>query len=237
MARGAPVPLLTMRWHDLLFAHWRVEPAALRPLVPRGLDVDTIDGSAWLGVIPFGNARLRPLGVPLPGEAIAFGEVNVRTYVRGPDGAPAVWFFSLDGDTRLGAPAARALYGINYRRAAVRFTTAADGVTSLSMRRGGRRPAALDVRYRPTGPLTAASALDAFLTDRLVMFGRRGATLLRAEVRHGPWRLHPAEATFATVDVTARLGLPAPVGEPYIRWAEPLDVVFARPPTIVPGIR
>ena len=231
------MPLLTMRWHDLLFAHWRVEATALRPLVPTGLELDTFDGSAWLGVIPFGNARLRPLGVPLPGDAIAFGEVNVRSYVHGPDGAPAVWFFSLDGDTRLGPPAARAMYGINYRRASVRLTTFARDESALSMRRGGRRPPALDVRYRPRGPATATTPLDAFLTDRLVMFGRRGRSLLRAEVRHAPWRLHEAEASFITLDVTAALGLPPLVGEPHLRWAEPLDVVFARPPSIVATAR
>ena len=62
--------LLTMRWHDLLFAHWPIHAGVLRPLVPAGLELDTFDGAAWLGVVPFGNARLRPLGLPLPGEAI-----------------------------------------------------------------------------------------------------------------------------------------------------------------------
>ena len=78
-----------MRWQDLLFAHWPLDPALLRPLVPPSLAIDTFDG-ALAGVVPFGNARLRPFGVPLPGEAIAFAEVNVRTYVRGPTGTPAV---------------------------------------------------------------------------------------------------------------------------------------------------
>jgi uncharacterized protein YqjF (DUF2071 family) len=229
--------LLTMQWHDLLFAHWPIEPDILRRHVPAGLELETFDGVAWLGVIPFGNARLHPLGLPLPGRAIAFGEVNVRTYVHGPDGAPAVWFFSLDGDTRLGAPAARAIYGINYRWARVRLHLSHGGAASLSMRRDGRRPAAVDVRYRPTGPVTATTPFDAFLTDRLVMFGRRGSSLRRAEVRHGAWRLHPAEASFTTLDVTGGLGLPPLAGDPHLRWAEPLDVVFPRPPALAGSTR
>ena len=76
--------LLTMRWQDLLFAHWPLDPSLLRPLVPEALEIDAFEGAGWLGVVPFGNARLRPLGMPLPGEAIAFAEVNVRTYVRRP---------------------------------------------------------------------------------------------------------------------------------------------------------
>jgi uncharacterized protein len=228
------MPLLTMRWHHLLFAHWPVDAGLLRPLVPAALELDLHEGVAWLGVVPFGNARLRPLGLPLPGEAISFGEVNVRTYVRGPDGIPAVWFLSLDGDHLAGAVAARAMFSIPYHRASVTLLTSADDAR-LRMRRGGERPAAVEVGYRPTGPVVPASPLDAFLTDRLVMFGRRGKTLLRAEVRHGPWRLHPAEARFTTLDATAGLGLPPLVGVPHLRWAEPLDVAFPRLP--VAGLR
>jgi uncharacterized protein YqjF (DUF2071 family) len=228
--------LLTMRWHDLLFAHWPLDVRTLRPLVPGALELDVHDGVAWLGVVPFGNARLRPLGVPLPGDAISFGEVNVRTYVRGPDGSRGVWFLSLDGDHRLGAIAARALYAIPYHHASVTLEAAA-GASRLSMRRGGEGPASMEVRYRPTGGLMPTSAFDAFLTDRLVMFGRRGDRLLRAEVRHGPWRLHEAEAEFSALDVTSSLGLPPLGGPPHLRWAEPMDVVFPRPPVRLIGVR
>ena len=40
-------------WERLLFAHWRVEPALLRQLVPRGLGLDLHEGAGWLGVTPF----------------------------------------------------------------------------------------------------------------------------------------------------------------------------------------
>src|SRR5947207_5168170 len=40
-------------WRDLLFAHWPVPAEALRPLVPPALEVETFDGTAWIGVVPF----------------------------------------------------------------------------------------------------------------------------------------------------------------------------------------
>jgi uncharacterized protein len=213
-----------------------MDPALLRPFVPVALEIDTFDGAAWLGVVPFGNARLRPFGIPLPSEAIAFAELNVRTYVRGPDGTPAVWFLSLDGDHRLGAMAARLGFAIPYHHASVTLE-ASEGGSHLTMRRHGAPPASVDVRYRPVGPRVEPTRLDTFLTDRMVMYGLRRSTVLRTEVRHGPWRLHAAQAKFEHLDVIGAFGLPSPQGAPHLRWAEPLDVSFPGLPSAIDARR
>src|SRR6185312_5462238 len=69
--RTEPLPagpwLMQQTWSDLLFAHWRVPPEALRRLLPPALEVETFDGSAWLGVVPFQMSGVRPrLLPPLP---------------------------------------------------------------------------------------------------------------------------------------------------------------------------
>src|SRR5690606_33604111 len=87
--------LLAMRWHDLLFAHWRVAPAALRPLLPRGLALDLHGGDAWLGLVPFRMSGVRARCTPRLPRLSAFPECNLRTYVIHA-GRPGVWFFSLD---------------------------------------------------------------------------------------------------------------------------------------------
>ena len=42
-------PLMHQKWGKLLFMHWRIEEAELRPLIPEQLEIDTFDGSAWIG--------------------------------------------------------------------------------------------------------------------------------------------------------------------------------------------
>jgi len=42
-----------MRWEDVLFAHWPVDPAIVRPTLPDGLDVDLFEGDAYLSVVAF----------------------------------------------------------------------------------------------------------------------------------------------------------------------------------------
>lgn len=45
--------IMGMTWSELLFAHWPVEPSILAPQLPKGLTLDTRDGKAWIGVVPF----------------------------------------------------------------------------------------------------------------------------------------------------------------------------------------
>src|SRR5215469_15399426 len=88
--RPWPVParrwVMGQTWENLLFTHWRVSAEQLRPRVPAGLEVEEHDGSAWVGITPFRVTGLRSRGMlPLPGGS-SFLELNVRTYVRAPDG-------------------------------------------------------------------------------------------------------------------------------------------------------
>ena len=72
---------MAQSWHDLLFAHWPLPVETLAPLIPPGLTLDTFDGRAWIGVIPFRMSGVRLRGLPpMPGAA-AFPELDVRTYV------------------------------------------------------------------------------------------------------------------------------------------------------------
>jgi hypothetical protein len=51
------------RWHDLLFAHWPLPAESVRPLIPPELELDTFDGQAWVGVIPFWMSRVHVRGL------------------------------------------------------------------------------------------------------------------------------------------------------------------------------
>src|SRR5437870_602127 len=92
--------ILHQTWSKLLFAHWSLPPAVLRPLIPAALEVDTFDGAAWLGVVPFRMSGIHFRGLPAIPTTGEFCELNVRTYVK-MDGCSGVWFFSLDASSAL----------------------------------------------------------------------------------------------------------------------------------------
>src|ERR1043166_4627473 len=103
----APV-VMHQDWHHLLFLHWEVPPQELQPLVAPELTIDTFDGQASLGLVPFTLSGVRPvLTPPLPWIS-SFHEINVRTYVHHSGRDPGVWFFSLDASSAIAVAAARA---------------------------------------------------------------------------------------------------------------------------------
>lgn len=208
---------MAQRWHDALFLHWAVDPAAVRPLVPAGLDLDVRDGRAWIGVVPFRMTGIRARWLPaLPGLR-AFPELNVRTYVTAED-KPGVWFFSLDAHHRIAVAAARALFHLNYRYA--RMTVRDDGEW---IRYESRGPGSFAGHYRPAGPVYAARAgdLDHWLTERYCLYAAKGERLYRGEILHAPWPLQPAEAE---IEANTVAPLPLPETAPLAHFARSIDV-------------
>jgi uncharacterized protein YqjF (DUF2071 family) len=219
---------MAMTWHDLLFAHWRVPVAALRPLVPGALTIDTFDGSAWIGVVPFRMSGVRLRGTPaLPGPG-AFVELNVRTYVT--EGTKAgVWFFSLDAASRVAVRAARRWFRLPYFDAEMSCVTEGDDVVYRSRRtHRGAHPAEFAARYGPSGPQFAAQpgSLEHWLTERYCLYASApDGALLRGEIHHAPWPLQSASASIATNTMAAAAGVALPAEGPHLLFARRLDVV------------
>jgi uncharacterized protein len=195
--------IMRMRWVDLLFAHWPVPAEVLRPLVPSDLEIDTFEGLAYLGIVPFRMEDVAPRGFPALPSIGAFPEV------------------------------ARAVFHLPYFHASMSTERAGDAVTFRSRRRDRRgRPAALEMRYRPTGPVghAAPGSLEGWLTDRLRLFAVDGrGRLTTTEVRHDPWPLRPAEAEFRIESLAAAQDIRLPDEPPHLRFADRLDVVAWRP--------
>jgi uncharacterized protein YqjF (DUF2071 family) len=128
--------------------------------------------------------------LPVPGIS-TFLQLNVRTYVRGPDGLPGVWFFSIDASSRLAALGVRRIYHVPAFHARMTLEPVGEWQEAECVRVGepGR---VFAVRYRAAAETLSAEpgSLDAFLTERYRLF----AADARAEMHHDRWVLSPAEA-------------------------------------------
>ena len=186
--------MMTQTWHDLLFAHWPIDPASIRARLPPLFELDLFDGHAWVGVVPFHMTNVAPRGVPSMPWLSAFPELNVRTYVR-VGGRPGVYFFSLDAGSRLAVRAARTLLNLPYWSARMSVSVNGNVVEYRSQRRSDPS-AEFTATYTPVGgPFTAAAGtLEYFLAERYCLYHHdRAGAPYRLEIHHPPWSLQRAE--------------------------------------------
>ena len=233
--RPWPLPdrpwVMRMNWHDLLFLHMPVPVAAIRERIPDELQVDTLDGRAWIGVIPFTMSGVTARFLPaIPGLS-AFPELNVRTYVT--DGThPGVWFFSLDAANAFAVHVARRLFDLPYHLADMQSITVEDGIQYRSRRLGSGPPARFSATYRPSGPAyhPEPGTPEAYFTRRYALYTEddHGRTL-RCDVHHNPWKLQDATAEVKTNSMLKPLGIETSSSETCLHYAEQVQAVAWRP--------
>jgi uncharacterized protein YqjF (DUF2071 family) len=229
--------LMTQSWHDLLFAHWRVDVSDIRRVVPSAFELDLFEGDAWLGVVPFRMTNVALRATPALPWISAFPELNVRTYVR-VSNRPGVYFLSLDALRWLAVRAARTCFNLPYHRAAMKVERQGDGIGYASSRGSGAR-AEFRATYQPTGTpfIALAGSVEYFLTERYCLYhhNHRGEPY-RLEIHHPPWSLQPAGARIATNTMAAASGVTLKGAPALLHFARRQDVV-AWWPTVLPRAR
>lgn len=201
--RPFPLPsgrwTLGQTWEHYFWGHWRVAIEEMRAQVPEELEIEEFDGSAWLSMVFFRVRSLRPRGgLPLPGIS-TFLQLNIRTYVVGPDGLPGVWFFTIDASSRLAALGVRGLYHVPAFHARMALDDI-DGWTDAECVRLGEAGRVFSGRYRAAGEAFHAQpgSLEWFLTERYRLFAHDA----RAEMHHDQWLLRPAAAEIELTSIS-----------------------------------
>jgi uncharacterized protein len=240
--RPYPLPAnrwrMTQRWNDLLFAHWPIPAGEIARLLPAGIKVDTFDGYAWVGVVPFWMDKVgtRAVGegcITVPGTG-TFCEMNLRTYVRSPaTDLRGVYFFALDAESALAVIGARTLFHLPYFLASMNSQMQPDGtVDYTSNRLLSSRAVRFNGRYRGLGRLAGPSrpgpsrpgTLEYFLTERYCLFKRYGGRVLRGDIHHLPWPLEAAEAEIRLNELPAAHDIVLPDRPPVLHFARQLQV-------------
>lgn len=225
-------------------------PKDLRPLLPRGLELDLYEGRAWIGVVPFLMSGVRHRLLPPLYGTSRFPELNVRTYVRH-GGHIGVWFFSLDAMSRLAVWGARQWFHLPYyyarmrcewdgervhyesRRAATpaRSSTTNKGSTGRVNSRGWVKPrgvARFSATYGPTGPSFEArpGSFEHYLTARYCLFScdRRGL-IRRGMIDHLPWPLQTGTVEIHENSMLDVLGLTTPPESPHVLYVQEIRTV------------
>jgi uncharacterized protein len=215
---------MSQTWKRLTFLHWPYDPELVRPLVPKGLELDTFDSVAWIGLVPFEIYNLP--GLP------HFPETNVRTYVIGPDGSRAVWFFSLDAARVLAVIGARVGYGLPYFWSKMRVSVDDGAVRYSSRRKWPHSPkSTTHIVVKPGAGFRAdeLSDRDHFVTARFRLYSVLRGKLSYAQIEHPPWPLARATLVELNQSLIESSGLATPDGAPLLHYSEELHVRIGFP--------
>jgi hypothetical protein len=226
-----PRPAMKQSWQHVLFLHWEVEAEALARRLPPGLTLDTHQGRAFVGVVPFTMCGVRFLWHPSLPWISNFHETNVRTYVRCGNES-GVFFFSLDAANPVAVAGARLAFSLPYFYARMRMDLSeragAPPVIDYRTERlpPGPRPATCEARYAPEGEArtSAPGSLEHFLVERYSLFTVRGGQLYLGRVRHPPYPLQGARVERWSESLLQAAGIQRPDSEPLAHYAEGVDV-------------
>ncbi|GAB4085677.1 DUF2071 domain-containing protein [Myceligenerans cantabricum] len=246
MIRSAARPraFLTAEWRRLVMLNYEADPEALRPLVPRGVVLDSWQGRTLVSMVGFEFLDTRLLGVPVPFHR-DFDEINLRFYVRrDTDDGPrrGVVFVKEIVPRPALAAVARLAYGERYvsRPMRHRVDLADDGVTPAGLvghawYDGGswqRLHATTAGDPRLPGP----GSQEEFVTEHYWGYAaQRDGGCVEYRVEHPRWKVWQARAAELDCDVAHVYGT---------RFAEALlappvsaFVADGSPVTVRPGSR
>lgn len=190
-------PVMYQRWEKLLFLHWQMDPEAIQSTLPSGLYVDTHEGKAYVGIVPFYMRGVRPRGFPAVPYLSNFLECNVRTYVHDERGVPGVWFYSLDANRWIACKIGRGIFQLPYFWA--QMESEADEKIKYSLRRkqSGIDKVSYSYRLGPNLEVSEIGSLEFFLLERyqLYAYASKKEKIISCRVHHDPYRFCVQERT------------------------------------------
>jgi uncharacterized protein len=225
--------LMRQDWHHLLFLHWEISPQELQPLIPPELTIDTFDGIAYVGLIPFTMTGVRPVGVPPLPWVSSFHEINVRTYVHRDGRDPGVWFFSLDASSAIAVAAAHAAYKLPYFHSHIEFLASQGAIPEIDFTSHrddprGTQPANAHIRYKAMEGIVAPAApgtLEHFLIERYILYAADDEhQLYRARVHHQPYPMQRADLLELDETLVWAAGIKRSEAHPLRHYAREVNV-------------
>jgi uncharacterized protein YqjF (DUF2071 family) len=206
---------LTAVWKNLVMLNWKIEPVLLKPLVPRGTELDLWQERCFISVVGFQFLRTRVLGIAVPCHC-NFEEVNLRFYVRRQDAdgwRRGVVFVKEVVPRAAIALIARRVYNERYvacrMASAIRLPDAQRGAGGLVEYRWQEQTGSHALRAEIEGlpALPAPGSEEEFISEHYWGYvAQRDGSTLEYHVEHPPWRVWRATRAQLECDVCGFYG-------------------------------
>ncbi|SDN76762.1 YqjF family protein [Alkalicoccus daliensis] len=228
MAKTKKNWLAKQNWNDLLFIHYPIAIEDLRTHIPEELEIDTFEGQAWIGIVPFLGTENQARKFGRIFSADDFLELNVRTYVTY-KGEKAVYFFTMDADSSLVVRTARSVVGLPYYHADMKIEEK-DGTIKYESKRthDGKAKASFSCSYAPVSKPSKSKpdTLTHWLTERYALLKAKNGKVTKGPIHHEPWELREAELTIHKNELLDFINPEISKTEPLVHYSKAKEVLF-----------
>jgi hypothetical protein len=189
---------LSAEWRDLVMLNYQIDPSLLQKYLPRGLELDTFDGRAFVSIVGFQFLRTKLfnfLSIPFHRN---FEEVNLRFYVRrreGQESRRGVVFIRELVPRAAIAGVARLMYGEKYASCPMRhrIVRSAANISVNYEWQFERRTFRLNAEASGAAAEPSAGSLENFITEHYWGYSARiNSTSLEYRVTHERWKVWTA---------------------------------------------
>ncbi len=180
-------------WNDAVFLHWKVNAEELKKFIPKDLEIDLIENSAWISLVAFDMENIRPRHLPAFPPISYFHEINIRTYVKF-NNKTGVYFLSIEGGKELSCRIAKNMSGLPYRYSRMKRKTGFYTSENNSPKSN------FELKFKVSKKLEHKTQTDLFLTERYALFQDAGNCLNEFEIHHIEWPIHEIEIENLKVD-------------------------------------
>ncbi|WP_370477536.1 YqjF family protein [Tamlana flava] len=169
-------------WNKGIFLHWEVNPELVKPHLPKGMELDTIDGKTWVSLVAFDMNHIGIRSILKIPRVSDFHEINLRIYVIY-KGKPGVYFLSMEGSKRSSCKVLRTLSKFPYRFSKIKRTDFS--YTSKNKKFDDL----FHIEFELGNTIETRSKTDVWLTERYVVFQDYSKNIAEYNVHHLEWPL------------------------------------------------
>jgi uncharacterized protein len=215
---------LTARWENLVLITYSVSPEILKPLLPFGIQADTLEGQAFVSFVAFDFLDTRLKGFHIPFH-VNFPEINLRYYVRHGKQRGVMFVRELVPRKAI-AWVARAIYNEPYLAVPMRSEVHKTAAEIQIKHRFSYQKSdfSLDLSAQNAPFLPKEDSVEHFFKEHEAGYGlSHSGKLLSYRVEHPFWRIYPVVSYNLSLDFGKMYGP---------KWAflnkkQPFSVVLA----------
>ena len=207
--------LLTTQLSDVVALNFRIDPRVLERRVPKGLELRTFEGDAYVSLVAMVLRKVKVWGFPIS-VAGGFGELNLRYYVRRKDGngyQHGACFLKDYVSSASGAWILGSVFKANFDRLKMKYDNSGlnskdDGAIPKVDYRWtvGENSNRIRIKARKKLGGVSPNSKVGFILDNNNEYSRRDGNTYEYRVQHPSWTIWDAAQANFTCDVEKLFG-------------------------------